>query len=170
MLWATFAASICYDLGRREEAASMEEQTKNVGGRPRKNTPEMVRNAVDKMIAEYEETLDISKLHDIRLMQILGNVKATTIESYYLGDADKHLKEEEKNSTKGGYRDALKKLIAYRQAVCVKNIAESRTPAGWIFLSKQPHWGGFQDVQKQERSGTQEFKVTICGPDGKPLK
>lgn len=148
----------------------MADNEKNVGGRPRKNSPERVRAAVDKAIAEYEESLDIQALHDINILRILGNISVDTLERYYNGEADKHLSRDEINKTKGGYSAALKKLIAYRQAVCVKNIAESRTPAGWIFLSKQGHWGGFQDVQKQEVKGKQEFKVTICGPDGKAIK
>lgn len=148
----------------------MADNEKNVGGRPRKNSPERVRAAVELVIAEYEETQDIKALHDINLLRILGNISADTLDRYYSGEADKHLTRDEVNKTKGGYAVALKKLIAYRQAVCCQHIAEDRTVAGWIFLSKQPRWGGFRDVQVQEKTGTQEFKVTICGPDGKPLK
>ena len=143
---------------------------KHPGGRPRRNRPEDISNAVDTMIAQYEETLDIKALHDINLLSILGNISSDTLDRYYSGEADKAIPKEEVIKTKGGYAGALKKLIAYRQAVCCQHIAEDRTVAGWIFLSKQPRWGGFRDVQVQEKTGTQEFKVTICGPDGKPLK
>lgn len=145
------------------------EQEKNKGGRPRKNRPQDVARAVDTMIQEYESTGDIGFLHDIELLRLLGNVKTRTLERYYDGSADKALSQEEIRIT-GGYGEALKKLISYRQKVCVQHIAEDRTVAGWIFLSKQPHWGGFQDVQKTEVKGKQEFKVTICGPDGKAIK
>lgn len=143
---------------------------KHPGGRPRRNRPEDISAAVDTMIAQYEETLDIKALHDINLLSILGNISIDTLERYYNGAADKALPKDELTKTKGGYSAALKRLVAYRQAVCVQHIAEDRTVAGWIFLSKQPHWGGFQDVQKQEVKGKQEFKVTICGPDGKAIK
>lgn len=159
------------------------------GGRPRHNSPEGLAKAVERMIREYEDSGDISALHDIRLMQILGNISPRTLERYYDGSADRALEDEDaagmeddiipgednnnmpgKNSTKQRYGDAMKKLVAYRQRVCVQHIAEDRQVAGWIFLSKQPHWGGFQDVQRQEKTGVQEFKITISGPDGKPLR
>ena len=157
---------------------------KHPGGRPRRNSPEAVAKAVEQMIAEYESSGDITALDDVRLMQILGNIAPRTLERYYDGTADKAIDDElrngtednisavmqENNSIKYRYGDAMKKLIAYRRRVCVQHIATERVSSGWIFLSKQPHWGGFQDVQRQEKTGVQEFRVTISGPDGKPLR
>lgn len=155
--------------------------------RPRRNTPEQVDAAVSAMIREYEDTGDIAALHDFRLMERL-NIRTTTLDNYYSGEADRQaakddppeddtadnngVKEPGDNSIKQTYRGALKRLIAYRQLECVRHISSggaSTTITGWIFLSKQPHWGGFQDVQRQVNSGVQEFRVTISGPDGKPL-
>ena len=162
---------------------------KNPGHRPRKATPEQVDKAVDQMLAEYEATGDIGALDDTRLMELL-NISPGTLERYYQGRADKALDDEDREkaeetgdilpedgereySTKERYSEALKRLIAYRRRQCVRHIASggaSTTITGWIFLSKQPHWGGFQDVQKQERTGVQEFRVTISGPDGKAIR
>lgn len=161
------------------------------GGRPRRNTPEQVDTAIDSMIAEYEESGDIKLLDDTELMQRL-KISPGTLERYYQGSADKALDnadidtaEAEGNgidnninnnsytreySTKERYAEALKKLIAYRRRVCISHLTQDRFNTGWIFLSKQPHWGGFQDVQRTESSGRQEIKVCISGPDGRPLK
>lgn len=157
------------------------------GGRPRRNTPEMVDRAISGMIEAYEETGDVQMLDDTELMRRL-NISPGTLERYYQGRADKALEDDEAEadtadnnissgereySTSERYSEALKRLVAYRRRICIKNIASggaSTTITGWIFLSKQPHWGGFQDVQRQERTGVQEFRVTISGPDGKPLR
>ena len=150
-------------------------------GRPRRNTPEQVRKAVDEMIARYQETGDVAALTDFTLLSLLGNIAPRTLERYYDGTADKALLEEYKRDnntgdnitgeeyTKATYGDALKRLIEYRRAACVQHIAgggASTTITGWIFLSKQPHWGGFQDVQRQEIKGNQTFTVKLAGPDG----
>ena len=158
---------------------------KHAGGRPRRHTPEQVDAAIDQMIAEYESGGDVAALDDTRLMQILG-VSPGTLERYYQGKADKALEDtdventqdcnnndaytDREYGTKERYSEALKKLIAYRRRVCVQHIAAGGQVTGWIFLSKQPHWGGFQDVQRQERTGVQEFRVTLAGPDGKPIR
>ena len=154
---------------------------KNPGHRPRRNTPEQVEKAVDQMIAEYESGGDIRSLHDIHLLEILGNISVDTLERYYNGKADAPLLEEQSidnninNSdgetyTKKGYSAVLKKLISYRQMVCLQHLTSDRFNTGWIFLSKQPHWGGFQDVQRVEKQSAGTFTVCIAGPDGKPLK
>lgn len=152
---------------------------KNPGHRPRRNTPEQVDKAVMSMIADYEATGDVGTLTDFSLLQRLGNISPRTLERYYDGTADRALQDEAKqdiqqgeSSTVQSYGDALKRLVEYRRAVCVQHIASggaATTITGWIFLSKQPHWGGFQDVQRQERTGVQEFKVTLSGPDGKAI-
>lgn len=158
-----------------------QDMAKHAGGRPRRNTPEMVDKAVDMMLAEYQETGNISALDDTRLMQIL-NISPGTLERYYQGKADKALQDEEAEQysedyngereyhTNERYSEALKKLVAYRRSVCIEHIATDRVTSGWIFLSKQPHWGGFQDVQRTETRGKQEFVVTISGPDGKAIR
>ena len=114
---------------------------KNPGHRPRRNTPEQVMKAVDQMISE----------NDIDINNNNNN-----------SNGDKVIKQ--------GYGDALKKLISYRNMVCMYHLTGDRFNSGWIFLSKQPHWGGFQDVQRVESKGNQTFTVCIQGADGKPLK
>ena len=157
---------------------------KHPGGRPRRNSPEMVDRAITGMIEAYEETGDVQMLDDTELMRRL-NISPGTLERYYQGRADIALEDEDSTednnistgereySTKERYSEALKRLVAYRRRICIKNIASggaSTTITGWIFLSKQPHWGGFQDVQRQVNTGVQEFRVTISGPDGKPIR
>lgn len=149
---------------------------KNKGGRPPRNTPERVAAAVSQMIQDYEETRDIKCLHDYYLLQILGNISPKTLERYYDGTADKAINNnnniqegDPEVCKKQGYGDALKRLITYRAAICTQHITEDRQPTGWIFLSKQPHWGGYQDVQRVQTSGKQEITVTLTGPDGKAL-
>lgn len=160
---------------------------KHPGGRPRRNTPEMVDKTIDDMIRDYEQTKDVQMLDDTELMWRL-NISPGTLERYYQGRADKALQDEEdaaaeltgeikqdnisgerEYSTKQRYAEAMKKLIAYRRRICIANLTQDRFNSGWIFLSKQPHWGGFQDVQRQEKSGVQEFKITLSGPDGKKI-
>jgi hypothetical protein len=131
------------------------------------------------MIQEYRATENIDALTDFALLERLGNISPRTLERYYDGTTDRLLEEREKqentaagNNTKQTFGDALKRLVEYRRGVCVRHIASggaSTTITGWIFLSKQPHWGGFQDVQRQERTGVQEFKITLSGPDGKSM-
>ena len=156
---------------------------KNPGHRPRRNTPEQVEKAVDKAIMEYQETGDIGKLTDYNILQILGNITVDTLERYYNGKADEALfddpefiqqdNEREEEYKKRGYSVALKRLVEYRRNECVRHIASggaSTSITGWIFLSKQPHWGGFQDVQRYESKGQQSINIQISGPDGKALK
>lgn len=145
--------------------------------RPRKNTPEQVVQAVDKAITEYQESGDIGKLTDFHLLELLGNISCHTLENYYDGTADKAYLDELDNKgveeyKKFGYCDALKRLIQFRRSECVRHIASggaSTSITGWIFLSKQPHWGGFQDVQRVENKGQQSINIRISGPGGKAL-
>ena len=146
--------------------------------RPRKNSPEQVTKAIDQCIADFEQSGDIKALTDFHLLQVLGNISIHTLENYYDGTADKaYLEEQEKiadktgeDSIKTGYCEALKKLVEYRRITCIQHIATDRVSSGWIFLSKQPHWGGFQDVQRVENKGQQSINIQISGPDGKALK
>ena len=156
--------------------------------RPRRNTPEQVAEAVQDMIREYQETGDVGKLTDYALLVKLGNIAPRTLERYYDGTADKALLADMEDDsgedingknrdgeeyTKATYGEAVKGLIEFRRSEAVRHIASggaATSITGWIFLSKQPHWGGFQDVQREVRTGVQEFKVTISGPDGKALK
>lgn len=151
--------------------------------RPRKNTPDQVDKAITQMIHEYQETGDVGKLTDFRLLEILGNISVDTLERYYNGKADAAMLDDINNNNsnsdteieyiKHGYADALKRLIEFRRAECVRNIAGARngsTITGWIFLSKQPHYGGFQDTQRMETRGEQKFTICIQDADGKALK
>lgn len=154
---------------------------KHPGGRPRRNTPEQVDAAVNEMIAAYEETGDIQMLDDTELMRRL-NVSPGTLERYYQGrfdkdpDGDNSIDNNNNTnmpgeiSTKSSYAEALKKLIAHRRRICVAHITADRFNTGWIFLSKQPHWGGFQDVQRTETKQSGTFTVCITDSSGKPLK
>jgi len=147
--------------------------------RPRKVSPEGVAEAVDRLIQRYQETGDVKHLTDYAVMEELG-ISSRTLDSYYEGEADKRLMEDNSLSDgdrekykKSGYCDAMKRLIHFRRSECVQHIATgkaSQTITGWIFLSKQPRWGGFQDVQRVEKTGNQTFTVCIADSQGQPLK
>lgn len=153
-------------------------------GRPRKADPQDVMAAVDKMIDDYRQSESVEDIDDFRLMQLLG-VSATTVDRYYDGEADERLTAhrnkiannnnnitdtEDDISINITYGEAVKKLIAFRRSACAAHIASrGGNVTGWIFLSKQPRWGGFQDVQKTESRGTQSINVTIRGADGKQI-
>lgn len=144
--------------------------------RPRKVSPETVSAAVDGMIKAYQDTGSVDALTDYELMQRL-DISSRTLDRYYSGDADDALLQDDNITDterdkykKYGYGAAVKKLIEFRRAVCVQHIATDRFNTGWIFLSKQPRYGGFQDVQRVEKSGNQVFTVCIQGPDGQPIK
>ena len=165
-------------------------------GRPRFCQPEDVSRAVDQMIRDYNTSGDVGQLTDYQLLDRL-RISSRTLERYYDGTADRALiKELEQKAAEAGagtdteieynntsiqpedstistYGGALKRLIEYRRAEAVRHIAgggASTTITGWIFLSKQPHWGGFQDVQRTEARTKQDITVTITGADGKALR
>lgn len=147
--------------------------------RPRKVSPETVAEVIDGLIGEYQEDGDVKHLTDYSVMQALG-ISSRTLDSYYEGEADERLQKDNSLSTvekekyiKHGYCEAVKRLIMFRRSECIQHIATgkaSQSITGWIFLSKQPRWGGFQDVQRVEKSGNQTFTVCIAGPDGNALK
>jgi AraC-like DNA-binding protein len=144
--------------------------------RPRKVTPDRVAQVIQEIIQEYEESNDIFRLTDYSVMQRLG-ISRRTLDRYYDGEADKALlednnisAEERERYTKCGYGDAIKTLIEYRSAVCLREMTTGRNIPAWIFASKQGRWGGWQDVQRVESQGKQTVTVCISGPDGKPLK
>ena len=145
----------------------------------RKALPEDVTKAVDELIQQYIETGDVKNLTDFSLMSKLG-ISSRTLDAYYEREADKRLLEDDKLSqterekyTKYGYYEAVKRLIEFRRGECVSHIASggaSTTITGWIFLSKQPRWGGFQDVQRVEKSGVQTFNIQLADSGGKALR
>ena len=144
--------------------------------RPRKVSPETVAETVDKIIQEYKTSGNVDVLSDYELMQRLG-ISPRTLERYYDGEADKALLDdsnisdtEKEKYQNYGYGQAVKKLIGFRSATCISHLSADLVNSGWIFLSKQPHWGGFQDVQRVEKQSSGSFTVCIAGPDGKPLK
>ena len=149
----------------------MAAEKKNKGGRPAKCTPEQVAAAVDELINDY---LDNGVMPtDYRLMEKLG-VRSRTIRYWYDGfhDKDEDIDEEDE-PTSLTYQEAMNRLIDFRRQLCVENIANgaSNKVTGWIFLSKQKLWGGFQDsVQRTETKGSQSITISIAGADGKPLK
>lgn len=147
--------------------------------RPRKVSPEAVAEAVDKAIKEYMETGDVQALTDYAIMQRL-NISSRTLDKYYDGEADAALLEDNNISSidrekykKYGYCESIKRLVEFRRAECVRHIASggaSTSITGWIFLSKQGRWGGFQDVQRTETKQSGTFTVCITDSTGKPLK
>lgn len=144
----------------------MAAEKKNKGGRPVKCTPDQVAKAVDELILDYEQKGIMPT--DYNLMKKLG-VQVKTLQRWYDGFYD----EEEEEATSITYQAAMNRLVEFRRAICVEQIASgaSNKVTGWIFLSKQKLWGGFQDsVQRTETKGTQAITISIAGADGKPLK
>lgn len=139
---------------------------KNKGGRPVKCTPEQLAKAVDELINDYLEK-DIVPT-DFRLTEKTG-VSKKTQERWLDGMYEK----DDVESDGPSYQELMSRLVEFRSQICVENIASgaSNKVTGWIFLSKQKLWGGFQDsVQRVENKGSQDIKITIAGADGKPLK
>ena len=131
-------------------------------GRPVKCTPEQLKEAVDKLIYDYETRAIVPT--DYRLTQMTG-VSKKTQERWYDG-----FYEDGENS---GYQDHMSRLVEFRSQICVENIAAgtANKVTGWIFLSKQKLWGGFQDsIQRTETNGKQDIKITVSGADGKPVR
>lgn len=147
--------------------------------RPRKASPEAVAEAIDKQIQKYQADGDVKHLTDYALMEALG-ISSRTLDSYYEGEADKRLQDDNTLSDidreryiKSGYCDAVKRLTAFRRAECVQHIATgkaSQSITGWIFLSKQPRWGGLQDVQRVEKQSAGSFTICIADSSGNALK
>ena len=145
----------------------MAAEKKNKGGRPVKRTPEQVAQAVEELIAGYIENGAMPT--DYKLMEKLG-VKVKTMQRWYDGFYDSDEDEEPTGIT---YQAAMDRLVEFRRGICVEQIANgaSNKVTGWIFLSKQKLWGGFQDsVQRTETKGSQAITISIAGADGKPLK
>lgn len=143
--------------------------------RPRRNYPDDVERYVDQMIAAFQQSQDAKDLTDFTLSSI-AKVSIDTIERWYNGEADRKLQDDpdttddiKQRYINAGYSDALKKLVAFRSQACISHIAQDRISTGWIFLSKQAHWGGFQDVQRGEQTVKADFRVTLTGPDGKTV-
>lgn len=134
---------------------------KEKNGRPVKCTPERLKEAVDQLIYDFETRAVVPT--DYRLTQLTG-VSKKTQERWYDG-----FYEDGENS---GYQEHMQLLVSFRSQICVQNIASaSSNKAGWIFLSKQKLWGGFQDsIQRTETSGKQDIKITVSGADGKPVR
>ena len=149
-------------------------------GRPRRNSIEAFAAAIDACIAAYEESGNPRDLSDSVLLYRL-KISPQQLDRYYSGEIDAAVARtseqsdnygndgDENNTTKRTYEGELKRLKLYRSAECIQHITQDRSPTGWIFLSKQPRWGGFADVQKAETTGKQEITVTVKGADGREL-
>lgn len=151
-------------------------------GRPRRNSIEAFAAAIDACIAAYEESGNPRDLSDSVLLYRL-KISPQQLDRYYSGEIDAAIArtteqsdnddndgdENNENTTKRTYEGELKRLKLYRSAECIQHITQDRSPTGWIFLSKQPRWGGFADVQKAETTGRQEITVTVKGADGREL-
>ena len=151
-------------------------------GRPRRNSIEAFAAAIDACIAAYEESGNPRDLSDSVLLYRL-KISPQQLDRYYSGEIDAAIArttdtidndgnddgENNENTTKRTYEGELKRLKLYRSAECIQHITQDRSPTGWIFLSKQPRWGGFADVQKAETTGKQEITVTVKGADGREL-
>ncbi len=68
----------------------------------------------------------------------------------------------------GDVRRELGRVIALREMLCIRNLAAGGSATGWIFLSRQPRWGGLTDGKREERAPA-VLEVRINGADGKPL-
>ena len=149
-------------------------------GRPRRNSIEAFAAAIDACIAAYEESGNPRDLSDSVLLSRL-KISPQQLDRYYSGEIDAAIartteqsdndveNDGNENTTKRTYEGELKRLKLYRSAECIQHITQDRSPTGWIFLSKQPRWGGFADVQKAETTGKQEITVTVRGADGREL-
>lgn len=149
-------------------------------GRPRRNSIEAFAAAIDACIAAYEESGNPRDLSDSVLLYRL-KISPQQLDRYYSGEIDAAIArateqrddegndDGDENTTKRTYEGELKRLKLYRSAECIQHITQDRSPTGWIFLSKQPRWGGFADVQKAETTGKQEITVTLKGADGREL-
>ena len=148
-------------------------------GRPRRNSIEAFAAAIDACIAAYEESGNPRDLSDSVLLYRL-KISPQQLDRYYSGEIDAAVArtteqnnddndDDNENTTKRTYEGELKRLKLYRSAECIQHITQDRSPTGWIFLSKQPRWGGFADVQKAETTGKQEITVTVKGADGREL-
>lgn len=145
-------------------------------GRPRRNSVEAFAAAIDACIASYRETGDARDLDDIALLDRL-NISPSQLDRYKAGEIDAAIARtteqsdngDGENAIKRTYADELKRLKLFRAGECVRHITQDRSPTGWIFLSKQPGWGGFSDIQRQETSGKQEITVTLKGADGREM-
>ena len=149
-------------------------------GRPRRNSIEAFAAAIDACIAAYEESGNPRDLSDSVLLSRL-KITPHQLDRYYSGEIDAAIartteqsdndveNDGNENTTKRTYEGELKRLKLYRSAECIQHITQDRSPTGWIFLSKQPRWGGFADVQKAETTGKQEITVTVRGADGREL-
>ena len=149
-------------------------------GRPRRNSIEAFAAAIDACIAAYEESGNPRDLSDSVLLSRL-KISPQQLDRYYSGEIDAAIartteqsdndaeNDGNENTTKRTYEGELKRLKLYRSAECIQHITQDRSPTGWIFLSKQPRWGGFADVQKAETTGKQEVTVTVKGADGREL-
>ena len=147
-------------------------------GRPRRNSIEAFASAIDACIASYRETGDARDLDDIALLDRL-KISPSQLDRYKSGEIDAAIARtteqsdndgnDDDENTKRTYADELKRLKLFCAGECVRHITQDRSPTGWIFLSKQPGWGGFADVQKAETTGRQEITVTVRGADGREL-
>ena len=148
-------------------------------GRPRRNSIEAFAAAIDACIAAYEESGNPRDLSDSVLLYRL-KISPQQLDRYYSGEIDAAIarttdtidnddNDGDEKTTKRTYEGELKRLKLYRSAECIQHITQDRSPTGWIFLSKQPRWGGFADVQKAETTGKQEITVTVKGADGREL-
>lgn len=128
-----------------------------------KVTAQEAKKALEKLFRECEGIEDAAevadKLSDYSVAKLLG-VSSHTLERYMLGSTESDYSE---------MNDVFKALIDYRQRLCVRNIAKGGQVTGWIFLSKQRSWGGFQDVQKVESKGSQRIEISLNGSNGKPI-
>lgn len=129
-------------------------------GRPRKVRPQDVKQAVDSLVREYEQESILPT--DFRLMERLG-ISDGELDGYYDRSFD------HAGSPDGCVRQ-IRRLIRFRNQICVENLAAGKQATGWIFLSKQPRWGGMRDGQKADGGKPEPVEILLCGANGKPLK
>ena len=129
-------------------------------GRPRKIKAQEIRAAVDALMGDYERDMILPT--DFRLMERLG-IGDGELDGYYKAALSP-------GEDAAGCVRQIRRLIHFRQQICVENLAAGKQATGWIFLSKQPRWGGMKDGQKNEGGKPEPMEILLCGSNGKPLK
>lgn len=118
-------------------------------------TPEELSALIDDFILQCEDGKQYTD--DYAFMKFVG-VSPTTLDRWRYNEGGKY----------DGYQEQLKKLVAYREAVYARMVADNpKGSGGIIFLLKQPKNGGYIDkpvidVHAQELT----IKTDGIGGDG----
>ena len=123
--------------------------------RQKKVRPADIQRAVDALVREYENEGVLPT--DFRLMERL-DIPAEQLDEYYRSCFVSPARGDE-------YGRQMQRLIQFRRQICVEALAQGKQATGWIFLSKQPRWGGMRDMQKGETAGREPVEILLRGAD-----